>query len=89
MINIISSECDEKIKNLRDFLMKDDLEGYGRQMHSIKGLTASIGLTDLSERAKKHEYAAQDKDLDFINADCDEFIQTYHDICMLLAQAVN
>jgi hypothetical protein len=42
---------------------------------------ASIGLKQLSERAKKHENAATELDIDFINSDCRSFMEAYREVC--------
>ena len=42
---------------------------------------ANIGMMEFSERAKKHEYAAKDNDISFINEDGEAFIAEYINIC--------
>ena len=38
----------------------------------------------LSERAKKHEFAAKDNDIDYIKSDAEEFFREYEDVCSKL-----
>ncbi len=83
-VSIISSECDEKTQQMRDCISDKDWNGYGIVAHSIKGLMASLGLQELSQRAKKHENAAADLDTEFILSDCEPFIEAYRDVCMRL-----
>ncbi len=71
----ISSECEEKVEHMRSCTAAEDWKGYGLMAHSIKGLTASLGLKELSERAKKHEYAAREQDTGFIRSDCEPFLR--------------
>ncbi|MBO4899281.1 MAG: response regulator [Lachnospiraceae bacterium] len=84
MVETIASECDEKIEILRSCVANEDWKGYMLETHSIKGLMASIGLGGMSERAKKHEFAARDYDLEFIKSDCEEFFAEYKDVCSRL-----
>ncbi len=83
-VAIIASECDEKTQKLKNCIEAQDWDGYGITAHSIKGLMASIGLKELSERAKKHEYAAGDLDTEFIKTDSGSFIEAYREVCKKL-----
>ncbi|MBO4904877.1 MAG: response regulator [Lachnospiraceae bacterium] len=83
-VGIIASESEEKIERMRNCILSEDWEGYELVTHSIKGLMASLGLNDLSERAKKHENAATGRDIDFIRSDSESFIEAYRDVCMRL-----
>ena len=42
---------------------------------------ASVRVNEFSERAKKHEFAAKDGNIDFINGDADAFINDYKELC--------
>ena len=83
-VAIIASECDEKTQKLKNCIEAQDWDGYGITAHSIKGLMASIGLKELSERAKKHEHAAGDLDTEFIKTDSGSFIEAYREVCKKL-----
>ena len=80
-VSIIASECDEKTGQMQKYIDDKDWDAYGIVAHSIKGLMASIGLKQLSERAKKHENAATELDIDFINSDCRSFMEAYREVC--------
>ena len=82
--SIIASECDEKIIRMRECIASEDTKGYELVAHSIKGLMASLGLKDMSERAKKHENAAIENDTEFIRSDGEAFIEAYKEICTRL-----
>ena len=84
IVNIIASESGEKIDALREALSSEDWERYQIEAHAIKGLLLSIGLKDLSERAKKHEFAVKENNIDFIRSDCESFLQAYQDVCRRL-----
>ena len=83
-VSIIVSECDEKTESMRNCIASENWKGYGLVTHSLKGLMASLGLKDLSDRAKKHENAAEDLDVEFIRSDCEGFIEAYRNICNML-----
>ena len=83
-VSIIVSECDEKTESMRNSIASENWKGYGLVAHSIKGLMGSLGLKDLSERAKKHENAAEALDIEFIRSDCDGFIEAYREVCKKL-----
>ena len=83
-VGIIASECDEKIDHMRECIASQDWKGYELITHSIKGLMASLGLKELSDRARKHENAAMDLDVEFIRSDCDSFIEAYREVCTML-----
>ena len=85
-VAIIASECDEKIGRMRECIASEDLKGYELVTHSIKGLMASLGLKDMSERARKHENAAINNDTEFIMSDSEAFIEAYKEICARLEQ---
>lgn len=84
IVKTIAEECDEKVDQLRGYVKDEDWNAYGITAHSIKGLMLSIGLKELSERAQKHEYAAKDRDIEFIRSDCEGFFEAYQDICRKL-----
>ena len=84
VIGIITDECEEKTDSMRKSVSSKDWHSYALQAHSLKGLLLSIGLKDLSERAKKHEFAGKNQDIDFIMSDYEAFLKAYEDICRRL-----
>jgi HPt (histidine-containing phosphotransfer) domain-containing protein len=56
------------IKALKDFLEAGDIPGTGRQAHSIKGASASVGGEALRAVAFEMEKAAKDGDLESVTA---------------------
>ncbi|MCR5510620.1 MAG: response regulator, partial [Lachnospiraceae bacterium] len=84
MVETIAAECDEKIDIMRSCVANEDWKGYMLETHSIKGLMASIGLRSMSERAKKHEFAAKDNDVEFIKSECEDFFAAYREVCSRL-----
>ncbi len=66
---------------MRRLYTEGDYDSYRMEAHTIKGQMATLGLFALSERAKKHEYAARDRDETFMASDHDGFLKEYVDIC--------
>ena len=81
IIGDIVNESSEISERMRKSLETGDIDAYRIDAHSIKGSMATIGLKDFSERARKHEFAARDNDMDFINADAESFIEDYTLLC--------
>ena len=84
VVNTICEGCESSAVTLRKAFESGDMEAYRREAHSVKGLMATIGLESLSERAKKHEFAARDNDADFIKSDFEAFIEEYRSVCKKL-----
>ena len=82
----MSDEAEGRIIDINRFLAEKNYERYGIDAHAIKGLMATIGLSSLSERAKKHEFAAKEGDLDFIEADHEGFLEEYGSVCDILRE---
>ena len=73
---------------MEESLKRGDIDSYRVVAHSIKGLMATIGLKDVSEHAKRHEFAAKDNNVEYINKDGAAFIGEYRDICVKLNEAI-
>ena len=87
LIDIMSdmaSDCEKRVTRMRKDLAENDLKSYQIEAHTIKSSMATIGLARLSERAKKHEFAARDNDISFIEKDAENFIEEYTEICRKL-----
>ncbi|MCR5487011.1 MAG: response regulator [Lachnospiraceae bacterium] len=84
IIGIIVEEDERRLADMRKNMDAEDWEAYCRDAHTIKSHLASIGLAKLSGRAKRHEMAAKQLDLEFIRSDCDAFIREYGEICRRL-----
>ncbi|MBR4719789.1 MAG: response regulator [Lachnospiraceae bacterium] len=84
VIGEITKECDERIKRMRALLKDKNYKDYGINAHALKGLMATIGVNGLSERALKHELAAREEDVAFIDEDIDGFLEEYREFCSKL-----
>ncbi len=80
----IASEGPERAQRMRISLANKDMQSYRIDAHTIKSSMATIGIEAFSERAKKHEFAARDNDLAFIEGDAEAFINKYLEICKKL-----
>ena len=76
----ITAEAPDKVGALRRSAKDGDLKAYRIAAHSIKGLMATIGATELSEKAKMHEYAATNGQKEYITAHCEDLIKDYEAI---------
>lgn len=81
IIGDIVNECPARVERMKRSLESKDIKEYKIDAHSIKSSMATIGLNEFSERAKKHEFAAKDGNIDFINGDADAFINDYKELC--------
>lgn len=77
----IAAEASNRIERMQKSLAEGDIKSYQIDAHSIKGSMATIGLQEFSDRAKKHEFAAKENNLDFIRSDSEEFLKMYAEIC--------
>lgn len=80
----VASGCAERAERMKKNLEAKDIRSYGIDAHAIKSTMATIGLNYLSERAKKHEFAAKDNDTGFIYEDAEDFISAYTSVCKKL-----
>ncbi len=80
----IAAECDGDIETMRTALAAGDLKDYAYTAHAVKGLMATIGYPALSERAKRHEFAAKDGDISFLQQDGEGFFAAYRGFCGLV-----
>ena len=81
IVDGIAEEGEETVARMRSALAEGDISKYGVEAHAIKGLTAMLGLQSFSDRAKAHEFATYDGDLEFIRGDSEKFLAAYREIC--------
>nr|MCR5339284.1 response regulator [Lachnospiraceae bacterium] len=84
IVNDIASEGIKRTERMKKSLAEDDLKSYQIEAHAAKSNMATLGLTEFSERAKKHEFAAKENNITFIREDCEDFINTYLQLCQRL-----
>jgi HPt (histidine-containing phosphotransfer) domain-containing protein len=81
VIGDIVSDSVERTAKMRELVKAGNYNDYGIEAHALKGLMATIGVKGLSERARKHEFAAKDSDHDFIDKDYEGLINEFADLC--------
>ena len=86
VVSDVSSESKMRADRMRKSMREHDFKSYEIDAHSIKSQMATIGNKKLSELARKHEYAAKDKDLDFILKEGEAFIKKYEEVCYKLGR---
>jgi HPt (histidine-containing phosphotransfer) domain-containing protein len=63
---------------LREYLNTGDLKEYRTVIHGIKSSSKMIGAENMFARAEKLEFAAKDEDMEYINANHDDFVKDYN-----------
>ena len=71
----------ERLDKLNNSLQNKDYEAYMIEVHAIKGNMATVGLMELSERARKHEFAVKEDNISFILEDHEAFFTEYKKAC--------
>ncbi|MCR4717472.1 MAG: response regulator [Lachnospiraceae bacterium] len=88
IVKQIVNASSDRIARMRDSIKAKDLKAYRIDSHSVKSEMATIGMNEYSELAKKHEFAARDEDLAFVEAEGEEFIDGFAKICEQLSEAL-
>lgn len=82
----IGNKKAELIERLARF---DDMHNYMIETHSLKSTCALIGAMELSEKARKHEEAAREKNLEYIKAECGPFIAEFRQLLEFIRGALS
>jgi HPt (histidine-containing phosphotransfer) domain-containing protein len=77
----VAKEAPVRAERMRKNLAAKDIKAYGIDAHTVKSTMATMGLKALSERAKKHEFAAKGDDTEFIFGDAENFLNEYEEVC--------
>lgn len=89
-VDMVLSECvkegEKKIILLRQLYEDKDIARYAVEAHGVKGVMASICADKISQRAKKHEFAAKENRVSFIDEDIDGFIDEYREVLDYIAE---
>ena len=84
IISDYATECSKRIERMKKDLEEKDMKAYAIEAHTIKSSMATIGIMGFCEKAKKHELAAKDNNLEFILQDAESFISEYEELCRRL-----
>ena len=81
IVSDVASECPGRSERMRKNLAAKDLKAYKIDAHTIKSTMSTLGLQGFSDLARKHEFAARDNDVAFIEENGEGFIDEYVEIC--------
>lgn len=79
-LEIYQDSVSEKAAQMEEQLEKEDLEAFSLIVHSLKSTSNTIGLQDISDRAKDLEMAAMSADMAFVRNNMPEFLTRYRDM---------
>lgn len=77
VLNIAVDDAENKMLRLKNAFERKNFLNYQTEAHSLKSSLATFGAEKLAERAKKHEFAAKEKNIEFIKSDYEEFVAEY------------
>ncbi len=80
ILQFILENSNERIQRLHTFLEKEDFTNYTIAVHSMKSTLANIGAIELSEYAKRLEYAGKEGRFEDIRAGHEGFIELYQSL---------
>ena len=78
----------EKMKEIREKLEDRDLEAFSLVVHSLKSMSHSVGLQDISDRAKELEAAALAGDTETVQKNTPEFLERYRQMGERIREAL-
>ena len=76
---MVSGYGDKRLK-IKTYLETEDIDNYRIIVHSLKSGAANVGAVELSALAKELEYAAKDKDKEFIVEYTDRLLEMYEKV---------
>ena len=77
LLSDYANSCEDKCKDLNSYLEKEDMKNYSILIHSLKSSSKMVGADMVSALAKDLEDASKKEDLDFIQINHDNFIESY------------
>ncbi len=80
------SKKEQKLSEIQGYFDNDDWENYEIRVHGIKSTSALIGAADLSARAKELEFAAKDKNIQFIKEHHQSLKEDYEKLLHVISQ---
>lgn len=89
VLNEIATEADQRIAKMQRFVKEENLKEYIIEAHALKGIMATVCADKLSERAKKHEYAGKEGNVEFIQSDLNDFLQEYKQFVEILCKILH
>ena len=84
----ICDECDMRTERMRSLIASDDIKNYAVEAHALKGLMATVGVSGISEHARKHEMEAKEGNAAWVREDCEALLKEYREICDAFRQII-
>jgi HPt (histidine-containing phosphotransfer) domain-containing protein len=79
-----AAAIEEKAKRIRTFLEEKDYSNYVVEVHSLKSSSKTIGLGELSQRAKELELAGKNGEYQVIEEKTEAVLKAYESTYDLL-----
>lgn len=88
LLQTIVSDGRTKIGLMRKYLAEHKYSEFGIEAHAAKSTMATIFAVELSEHAKKHEFASKEGRYDYIDEDGEKFLNEYSDMLNRIESAL-
>ena len=77
------------LQRLMDAYAREDLDSYRIDIHALKSASLTIGAAEFSEECKKLEYAARDRDLQYIRDWNQKVLGQYQQLLTAISHALD
>ena len=77
LFTAIVNDGRNKAAEMKKYLEEKDYKDFGIEAHATKSSMATIYATEISERAKQHEFACKEERFDFVEEDGAAFVEDY------------
>ncbi|MCR5332109.1 MAG: response regulator [Lachnospiraceae bacterium] len=89
LFTAIVNDGRNKAQEMKKYLAQKDYKDFGIEAHATKSSMATIYATEISERAKQHEFACKEERFDFVEEDGAAFVDDYLKFLDLVEAAMN
>lgn len=88
LLTMFMDMYEEKRNQLDEVYQNEDWENYTIHIHALKSTAKSIGALELSENAKKLEFASKDMDIDFVKQLHQQTMELYQQVTQEIIESV-
>ena len=88
ILSDLANDCGNRVMRMRMNILSEKFDLYCIDAHAIKGLMATIGWKDMSELAKKHEFAVKEENLEFVRNEYEAFLDAYQSACASIKKCI-
>ena len=88
ILSDLANDCGNRVMRMRMNILSEKYDLYCIDAHAIKGLMATIGWKEMSELAKKHEFAVKEENLDFVRDEYEAFLDAYQNACASIKRCI-